>query len=154
VRFPPQAGAGTYSYRVGPGVIDLIRDIPGGVRATSLGGSIGGNAMDQDADGTPAEGDQDAYAAPRPAGNIPFSFPYDPTTLPLIVPGPHVVASRAVGAGGVAVPPQLGGENLILDGPITALEVTFDRAMRPETFTAADVLQVVGPPGRSPARTP
>jgi subtilisin-like proprotein convertase family protein len=52
-----------------------------------------GNLMDQDADGFAGEADQDAYAAPRPTGNVPFSGPFDPTTLPLIVPGPHAVAA-------------------------------------------------------------
>jgi subtilisin-like proprotein convertase family protein len=117
-----------------------------------------GNPMDQDADGLAGEAGQDAYGAPRPLGGVAvdaaglaaLQFPFDPETLPLIVPGPHVVASRAVGIDGVPVAPQADGENLLLNGVIAALDVTFDRDMQVGTFTAADVVQVVGPTGPVP----
>jgi subtilisin-like proprotein convertase family protein len=62
-----------------------------------------GNLMDQNANAIPGEdpavtgiGPGDVYAVPRPTGSAPstggfFAPPYDPTSLPLIVPGPHIV---------------------------------------------------------------
>jgi subtilisin-like proprotein convertase family protein len=60
-----------------------------------------GNLMDQNANGVtgeqPAAGVTvgDVYAAPRPLGKTLFTAPYDPDTLPIIVPGPHVVKTIA-----------------------------------------------------------
>jgi subtilisin-like proprotein convertase family protein len=52
-----------------------------------------GNKMDQDADSVRGEANQDVYAVPRSLNNVPFTLPYDPNTLPIIVPGPHVVST-------------------------------------------------------------
>jgi subtilisin-like proprotein convertase family protein len=55
-----------------------------------------GAAMDQDADATPGEAADDAFATPRPlAGGTPTAGPFDPATLPLIVPGPHVISTAS-----------------------------------------------------------
>ena len=110
---------------------------------------VAGNLMDQDADGLEGEADVDAYAAPRPINGVPFQAAFDQGTLPLIVPGPHVIATNAVGPGGTsgtAITPT-NGENLALNTTVSAVDVTFDRDMQAASFTAADVLRVLGPAG-------
>jgi hypothetical protein len=90
---------------------------------------VSGNAMDQDADAQPGQPGVDAAATPRPLSGVPFQAPFDRDTLPLVVPGPRLVGSNAVGPGGVVIPPT-GGENLALNTTVAALEVTFDRDMQ------------------------
>jgi subtilisin-like proprotein convertase family protein len=97
VRFTPVAQAGTISYSIGPDVQDRIRT----VLSTGSGPvTVNGNQMDQNADGTAGEtsttvpNQNDAFAAPRPLNGVPFTAPYDTTTLPLIVPGPHILAEQ------------------------------------------------------------
>jgi subtilisin-like proprotein convertase family protein len=115
-----------------------------------------GNLADQDADATTGElaaagvGLGDVYAAPRPTStgasfqNVTakefFAGPYDPHTLPLVLPGPHVIAARVPGA------PD-SGDDVSLNGPVNALDVTFDRDVKVGTFTGADVLRLMGPSG-------
>src|SRR5207249_3668864 len=70
----------------------------------------------------------------------------DPETLPLIVPGPHVVSTRAVNSGGQEITPT-SGENLALNTTVIAVDVTFDRDMQAATFGTADVTRVLGPAG-------
>ena len=59
------------------------------------------------------------------------------------MPGPHVVA--ATPSPRAATTPRR--DNLVLNGTVTAIDVTFDRDMEPATFTAADVLRIIGPAG-------
>ena len=144
---------GTYSYVVAPTITDTIRSAN---RDGSL--RLGGNPMDQNADGTPGQNPLatpftgltpgDAYAAPMPKPLVPTLFdsalsilrpPFDTLTLPLIVSGPYVVSTAVAGGSGA--------DNLVLNGTNSAIDVTFDRPMDPSTFTAADVLAIVGPVG-------
>ena len=81
----PQSGVGAYSYSIAStiganGVRDRIR------QATAAGvQTSAGNLMDQNANGTQGEV-SDNYSDPRPiSGNL-GQVPYDPLTLPLIVP--------------------------------------------------------------------
>jgi subtilisin-like proprotein convertase family protein len=119
-----------------------------------------GNPMDQDTDARPAEpgsgpGDvgTDAYAAPRSFAGIanpssldrgingtPFQFPFDPMTLPLIVPGPRVVETQVAGVPKVA-------DNLVTDQAVTAFDLTFDRDINPASFTGEDIVRLDGPLG-------
>jgi len=124
---------------------------PGTVTSTSSSG----NPMDQDADGTVGEqaatgvGAGDAYAAPSPTtvgsgfvwgpGQF-FPGPYVRDTLPLVVPGPHLVSSHVPGA---AVTP----DNLVLNGTVNAIDVTFDRDMDPSSVTPSAILRLIGPAG-------
>ncbi len=107
---------------------------------------VAGNPMDQDADGRPGETalpgqtGSDAYSTPRSLSSIPFQFPFDPTTLPLIVPGPMIASTAVPGA-----PATI--DNLVTDATVSALDVTFDRDMDPTSFTVDDVLQILGPDG-------
>src|SRR5262249_20981567 len=57
-----------------------------------------GNTMDQNADGSAGDTGADVYSIPTPVGGTPFVAPFSQTTLPLIVPGPHVVDSHIPGA--------------------------------------------------------
>jgi subtilisin-like proprotein convertase family protein len=103
---------------------------------------VSGNQMDQDADGLTNES-TDFFAAPRSTSGFRFAAPFDVNTLPLIVPGPRVVSSAIPGH-----PATL--DNLVLNGTVSAIDVTFDRDMNPATLESngRDVLRVQGPAGR------
>ncbi|WP_422931845.1 beta strand repeat-containing protein [Singulisphaera sp. PoT] len=154
VSFTPESAVGTYSYIVLPGIRDAIR--------TQLGGAgtrVEGNFMDQNADGTAGQGPAsgvgpgDAFSAPTTtsagssfvytAGQF-FPGPYAQDTLPLIVAGPHLVSSNVPGT------PAVTSDNLVQDQTVSAIDVTFDRDMRVGSFTAGDVLRVMGPSGLVP----
>jgi subtilisin-like proprotein convertase family protein len=116
-----------------------------------------GAGMDQNADGTSDENPVttpvtgltpgDAYMAPMPQISAPFTFnssnffnpPFDQNTLPLIFPGPYVMAT--------SVPGGTGSDNLVVDGTNSSLDVTFDRPMQVSSFTPGQVLQIMGPTG-------
>ena len=101
--------------------------------------------MDQNVNGTPGEAG-DFYATPTPLGTgAAFTAPYAPNTLPLIIPGPHLVGTRAVLTGGTLAP--ITSDNLVTDKTVSGLDVTFDRDMNAASFTAAKVLQIIGPAG-------
>ena len=128
IDFSPRSGVGTYSYEILSSISDRIR--------TPLSN---GNLIDQNANGTPGQA-TDFYAAPTPTGTTAFSAPYKQDTLPLIIPGPHVVATQVPGSVKTV-------DNLVLNGTISAINVTFDRDMNASTFTAAQVLRIQGPAG-------
>ena len=70
----------------------------------------------------------------------PFTGPFQSTSLPLILPGPHVVAT--------SIPASRSTPgNLVVNGTVSGIDVTFDRDTNPATITAASVLQVIGPDG-------
>ncbi len=84
---------GTYSYSIAPTVSDRIRTT-----------TPTGTKMDQNADGTAGEnkasaGQNDSYSDPRPLGGVPFTGPFDSTTLPLMVTGSHIAAVQNYAAG-------------------------------------------------------
>ena len=95
---PPEAA--TYSYAVGPDISDRIRTL------SSIGTTVSGNNMDQNGNAITGEtsttvaGHNDAFADPEPTDGVPFQLPYVTTTLPLITPGPHVVAATVYDADG------------------------------------------------------
>ena len=144
---------GTYSYIIQPTISDRIRSIVGGAVQT-------GNLVDQNSNAqfgqnpltSPYTGltPGDAYVAPMPApktattfGPDPLSLltpPFSTTTLPLIVTGAHVASTQAANGSG-------GTDDLVLNNTTSSLNVTFDRLMNASSFTAADVLQIMGPAG-------
>ena len=139
VRFAAQGSPGTYSYSVGPGINDRIRRFNGSTL-------ISGNAMDQNANGTTADddgilGNPNTYATPRSTTGDPFRAPYDTTTLPLIVPGPHVVLTKVPNARSATT------DNLVLNQTVSTIDVVFDRDMMASSFTADDILSLIGPAG-------
>ena len=140
VTFNPLTAVGTYSYAIGPAISDRIRSV------TTT--TTNGHAMDQNANGVAGE-TTDAYATPRPLNGTPFQSSYDTTTLPLIIPGPHVISTRALDANGQPITPT-NGENLALNGIVTGVQVTFDRDMRPSSFDGSDILGMIGPLGAIP----
>ena len=117
-----------------------------------------GNLMDQNANGVPGEttpnalATDDVYSIPTPLNGTQFVAPFNQTTLPLIVPGPHVISTAALDASGDTIA-QTNGQNLALNTAVTGVDVTFDRDMNPATFTSAQILSVVGPNGTSPVPT-
>jgi subtilisin-like proprotein convertase family protein len=108
---------------------------------TLVAGSIPGNLMDQNANATTGETPGDIYANPRPLNGVPFDAPYDSTTLPIIVPGPHVVSTSVPGQPATT-------DNLVLNNTVSAIDVTFDRDMQASTFTPAEILRMFGPAGQ------
>ena len=115
--------------------------------------------MDQNADGTPDENavttsfigttPGDVYAVPTPQPRTAIRFfgaasilspPFNQNTLPLIVPGPQVLATSVPGG-------DSANGNLITDGTTSTLSVTFDRPMKVSTFTPAQIVQIMGPTG-------
>jgi subtilisin-like proprotein convertase family protein len=148
VTFDPMAAfttdgtyVGTYSYSVGPDIRDAILPLTGGT----------GNFMDQNANGIAdqaitSSSEGDGYFAPNSinpnnpnVNGTPFQAPYNQSTLPLIVPGPHVI--------GATVPGGTGSDNLVLNGTVSSITVTFDRDMNASSFTGAQVLRLMGPLG-------
>ena len=70
-----------------------------------------GNLMDQNANGDhwrndpQRAGTDDVYSIPMPAScSTPFVAPFNQTTLPLIVSGPHVVSLRRLDTSGDIIP--------------------------------------------------
>ena len=149
VRFQPQSRIGTYSYAVGP---DSTTSNPGPqdmIRSPLGDPNVLGNYMDQNANGTagefPTQGPPkasggDTYAVPTPVNNGPnFLAPYNQLTLPLIVPGPHVVTSFVSGSPASA-------DNLVTSGLTNSVDVVFDRDMDPNSFYFQQLVSVTGAP--------
>ncbi len=116
-----------------------------------------GAGMDQNADGTSDENilttpfigltPGDAYMAPNPQTTAPFTFnatnffnpPFNLNSLPIIMPGPYVVST--------SVPNGTGSDNLVMNGSVSSLNVTFDRPIQTASVTPGQVLQIMGPIG-------
>lgn len=117
-----------------------------------------GNLMDQDADATPWEPQNDAFATPSSDLGLPFRLPYSIETQPLIVPGPRIVGNFIPGQraridveAGTIGTIDYNGVVPILDVnvPQNTLEVTFDRLVDPFSFQAdgRDIQRIAGPAG-------
>ncbi len=139
IRFPARFEVGTYSYSVS-NVRDRVRWVdPVG------GGVVVGNPMDQDADAFGGEAAFDSFAMPTPVSGVPFTFPYVPLSLPLIIPGPYMVGS--------SVPNRSAAdEDLVNAGVATAVDVRFDRDMNVNpaagpVFSRTNVVRITGPAG-------
>ena len=127
VAFDPAGhGIGTYTYTLRPTVRGL-NPFPTSPTTTATG-----TLLDQNADGVPG-GPGDAYAVGTGPGQ-----------LPLIVPGPHVASTTVVDT---ANNPATGADNLINNGSVDAIGVTFDRDIRVDSFTPDQVLSITGPIG-------
>jgi subtilisin-like proprotein convertase family protein len=131
-----------------------------------------GNQMDQNGNAIDAEPattttGADVYSTPTPVDDGPLFHPkYNSTTLPLIVPGPHIVSTFVPGNdshGNPINPPT--ADNLVLNQAVHFIDVTFDRDMDPNFFTtgtgpkggvagSSALLQLVGPTGNIPLFDP
>jgi hypothetical protein len=165
----PQTATGTYSYTVYPSRPDLgIGPIRDNFRNPDM--VTTGNAMDQNANGLTNEipntnSGGDAYSVPTPLPTVPkgppilatvggddyyvtqpvrngpvFEAPFSQDTLPLVIAGPHVVATSV--PGNPATP-----DNLVLNQAVTSVDVVFDRDMQVGTFDASKIVRVTGPTG-------
>jgi subtilisin-like proprotein convertase family protein len=107
-----------------------------------------GNLMDQNANGIGGEV-TDYFANPMPVTPTanPFAGPYDPTTLPIVIAGPHVTGTFVTGGVNDPTGSAQPGNNLRLNGTVSSIDVTFSVPMDPSTFTAAQVLSMTGPTG-------
>ena len=131
-----------------------------------------GAPMDQNANGTTDENPLtlpggytgttpgDVYAVPTPQLTAPITFtsaaytggvntggyilspPFNQNTLPLIVTGPQVLTTQAVGTGGET---STTADNLISNDSTSQFNVTFDRPIQTSTFTPGQVLSIMGP---------
>ena len=156
VSVTPQSTVGTYSYQIAPVIMDRIEhpDPTDGTGATL----VTGNFMDQNADGvggenpttfTGQETPNDTFAAPSPTdssqstfANLGFFTPsYTADTLPIQIPGPHVLSSTSQGG------TTTSSGTLVLNATTTFIDVTFDRDMDPTSFTPAQILSFIGPVG-------
>jgi len=86
----------------------------------------------------------DTFAIPTPLDGGPFTLPYNTDTLPLVIPGPHVVSSSVPGNPATS-------DNLVLNNTNNAVDVTFDRNIVASTFTSANIIRVTGPAGPIPS---
>jgi subtilisin-like proprotein convertase family protein len=133
----PQTATGTYSYAVGPFINDRIR---------SPISNAPGNNMDENANATAGEqatssSGGDVYSAPTPVNNGPnFQAPFSQQTLPLVIPGPHIVSTSVPGVAASAA-------NIVVNQPVNSIDVVFDRDIQASTFTPAAILRMVGPAG-------
>lgn len=142
VEFPASTSPGTYSYAIGPNIQDNIR-------TTNVDGTVNlrlGNLVDQDGNAVSdlGQGGDVRFSAPRSLSTTDvFNGPFQRDSLPLIVPGPRVVATRAVLADGSTIV----SSDPVLNDRVNGIEVDFDRDMETSTFTVEDVLRIVGPAG-------
>jgi subtilisin-like proprotein convertase family protein len=124
-----------------------------------------GAPMDQNADGISDENPLtlpfgytgttpgDVYAVPTPQVTAPITFtsaqsilspPFNQHTLPLIVPGPQVLSTLAVGTSGQL---STGATNLLTNDTASQFQVTFDRPIQTSTFGSGQVVSIMGPQG-------
>ncbi len=82
----------------------------------------------------------------KPTAN-PFAAPYDTATLPIVIGGPRVVSSFVPGGTSDPTGSAQPGNNLVLNGTVGSIDVTFSSPMNPATFTGAQVLTMMGPIG-------
>jgi subtilisin-like proprotein convertase family protein len=101
--------------------------------------SVTGNKMDQNSNAKAGE-TTDFFAMPTPTGTSPFTGPFLTDTLPLVVPGPHVVGMRVQNDSGTA-------DHMVADNTASYLDVTFDRDINASTFDGSKVLRIQGPYG-------
>src|SRR5205823_10927677 len=122
VTFNSQSNIGTYSYTVAPTVAKPMASRIGYV---TNAGAVQSEGLDQ----YPALGLPDRLQIPTPVG---FPGPSGNDTLPLVVPGPHVIST--------AVQNKKAGslDNEVLNNTASYIDVTFDRNMTP--FTGAQVI--------------
>ena len=136
-----------------------------------------GAPMDQNADGTADEnplvtpytgttpGDVYAVPAPSTANTVTYSSaatilnpPFNQNTLPLIVPGPQILSTTAIGTSGQQSGGAYGSNDLLTDDTSSQFQVTFDRPMlvntaaagqapTPGSFNPGQVLSITGPLG-------
>ena len=157
----PYNYTGTYSYLIAPDNATAT-SAPTSYISSPIWSYINGvlrkyDPVDQNANGTVDQnavttafvgttpGDVYAVPTPQPSTAIEFngaasilSPPFNQNTLPLIVPGPHVVSTSVPGGS---------AGNLVTDGTVSSMNVTFDRPIETSSFGSSQVLQIMGPAG-------
>jgi subtilisin-like proprotein convertase family protein len=140
----PQTKTGTYSYTIGSGITDRVRQA----------GGASGNLIDQNANGAAGAGGDVLFIDGRTIPD-PFKPSLQILTQPLIIPGPRVIATSIPGQAQAPQAPDAadGMDNLVLNAAATAIDLTFDRDMDPASFTLADIIRFTGPAGPIVATT-
>jgi len=125
------------------------------IQGATAGLTIGtGNFMDQDADGIsnetpfiPGGGTnlvaRDGFSVPDALNDTPFILPYAISPLPVSIPGPRLLTTRVFGQTPTS-------DQLVKNVPVSSIDVTFDRTMKASTFSAADIIRIMGPYGDVP----
>jgi subtilisin-like proprotein convertase family protein len=123
------------------------------IQGATAGLTVGtGNFMDQDGDGISNETPfivggnlvaQDGFSVPDALNDTPFILPYAISPLPISIPGPRLLSTRVFGQ--VATSDQL-----VKSTPVSSIDLTFDRTMNASTFSAVDVIRIMGPYGDIP----
>jgi len=111
-----------------------------------------GAPMDQNANAITGEDPGDVYAVPTPtfglnAGGGAPTGPFSQDSLPILIPGPSVVATLAHHADGSAPTPA---GRPVADAGVDGLIVRFDRDMDVNALPASAVTRVMGPAGLIP----
>jgi subtilisin-like proprotein convertase family protein len=130
------AGAITGVAIVGPGAYTTNPSNPASVTGGSGSGARFNLSFSTSSPGSLG----DVFAIPTPTTGLPFQLPYSQDTLPLIIPGPHMVSTSVPNNPATS-------DNLVLNGVNNAIDVTFDRNINPATFTTANILRMEGPLG-------
>ena len=85
-----------------------------------------------------------AYTGGPNTGGYILSPPFNQNTLPLIISGPQVLTTQAVGTGGEV---STTSDDLITNDSASSFDVTFDRPVQTSSFDASQVLSIMGPVG-------
>lgn len=143
-----QAGVAALSPNVGtnaflsPGhLMDQNGDGLGGQNPNTGGQGVAGSEIVGLAPG-------DIYAVPTPNPIDPEVFngqnvnpPFSPTTLPLMISGPHIVNSYVPGTATTKTP-----DNLVTDKAVLGFDIVFDRNMDPNTITVGNHVARISTP--------
>ncbi len=119
----PQFAVGTYSYAIGlPAVTpdgklvsDDIRSVPTGI-ADNAGPTTTGTVSGSSATILLGTSLNTVFAVPTPINGVPFQAGYVSNTLPLIIPGPHVVSTSVVSAGTYNTTTTYNTNHVVLQG--------------------------------------
>ena len=95
----------------------------------------------------------DDYITPNPTPNVVTTFsgaglpsgPYSIASLPLVVSGPHIIATNVTGIAGTTTGAST--DHLVVNDQANTVAVTYDRNVQVASVTSSQILSVIGPAG-------
>ncbi|MFO0841894.1 MAG: proprotein convertase P-domain-containing protein [Gemmataceae bacterium] len=143
----PAVANGTWTLQVNDSVTGQTGTLLGwsiSFNSPALGSvSNGGNLVDQNQDTVTGDYPSDVFAIPNPINGQPFQLPYTKDTLPLIITGPRLVDTSVA-----ANPANINqANNTVVNGNNGSIDLTFDRDIKADSFTTANILRLMGPVG-------
>ena len=131
----PQTAVGAYSIAIAPASATDIRTDVQYYKGATL---VTAEPMDQDTNPAHAGLATNVFPTSNLAAD---ALPGSTVSLPIIVPGPHIVSTSVAGG--------TGSDNEVLNGTVSAIDITFDRNMNSATLVGQSnvVLRVMGPAG-------